>query len=32
MCKDFLKDDSFGKYISAAEKAAKKIIPSLSLE
>ena len=31
LCNDFLKEDSFGKYISAATKEAKKILPSLDL-
>jgi len=31
LCNDFLKDDSFGKYINAATKEAKKILPSLGL-
>jgi hypothetical protein len=31
MSNDFLKDESFGKYIGAAEKAGKKIIPTLNL-
>lgn len=32
MCDDFLKYDSFGKYIKSSEKEAKKIIPTLDLE
>lgn len=32
MCEDFLKDDSFGKYIKNSEKEAKKILPTLSLD
>lgn len=31
LCNDFLKEERFGKYISAAEKEAKKILPSLDL-
>lgn len=31
MCDDFLKDDSFGKYLKDAEKEAKKILPTLDL-
>jgi len=31
LCNDFLKYDSFGKYINAATKEAKKILPSLNL-
>lgn len=31
MCDDFLKDDSFGKYIRNSEKEAKKILPTLNL-
>jgi len=31
LCNDFLKEDSFGKYINTATKEAKKILPSLDL-
>jgi len=31
LCNDFLKYDSFGKYMNAASKEAKKILPSLNL-
>lgn len=32
MCDDFLKDDSFGKYIKNVEKESKKILPTLNIE
>ena len=32
LCNDFLKDDNFGKYISSAEKEAKKILPTLNIK